>query len=149
MSKRYLTAVVFLLIFLVIAFTGLYIGQNILYYNHQENKTHSTHWHLKFHHKLKLTKVQMSKLSEIEEEFSLKRKALEQKIQSANKDLAAAIKSDKAFSIKVQEATNQIHQAMGELQKETLQHLFKMQPILTDEQNRKLEQLITDALEAQ
>ena len=93
--------------------------------------------------------MQDLKLSPIEEKFISKRKALERQIGLANKELAEAIKKDKSLSLNVEKATSKIHQVMGELQRVTLEHLFEMRPILTDEQNRKLEQMITDALEAQ
>lgn len=149
MRKRYLIALIFLLIFSVTAFSGLYIGQNVLHFNNTVSENSTRHWHQIFHEKLEITEVQSLKLSPIEEKFETKRKALERQIELANKELAEAIKKDKSLSLNVEKATSKIHQAMGELQKVTLEHLFEMQPILTDQQNRKLEQMITDALEAQ
>lgn len=149
MSKRYFIAFAFLLLFLATAFAGLFIGQNALRSDSAESRRHSAVWHQKFHDRLKISHLQELKLEVIEERFYLKRKALEGKIKLANIELAKAIKTDKSLSPSVQEATNKIHQAMGELQKATLEHLFEMRPILTDEQNRILEQMVTDALEDQ
>ncbi|MBO6548531.1 MAG: periplasmic heavy metal sensor [Rhizobiales bacterium] len=147
MKKRYFNAIIFLLLFLVTAFTGLYIGQNYLHFETRGRDAHSGHWHQKFHEKLNITSDQAKKLLKIEDSFSNKRKALEKRIYLANRELAQAIKKDKNFSLQVQQATNKIHEAMGELQKATLQHFFEMRPILTENQNLKLEKMVSDALE--
>ena len=149
MSKQYIIAFIFLILILATAFAGLFIGQSALQSDKIQSRKHSAMWHQKFHDRLKISDVQELKLKAIEERFYRKRKALEQKIKLANTELAKAIKTDKSLSRNVQEATNKIHQAMGELQKATLEHLFEMRPILTDQQNRILEQMVTDALEDQ
>ena len=61
-------------------------------------------------------------------------------------ELANNIGEDRSYSENVQKSVDKIHKAMGGLQKLTLEHLFEMRPILSDEQNQKLEQMITDAL---
>lgn len=149
MRRRYLIALIFLSIFTATAYAGLYIGQRILHFKDTNSEKSTKRWHQILHENLEITEVQDLKLSPIEEKFISKRKALERQIGLANKELAEAIKKDKSLSLNVEKATSKIHQVMGELQRVTLEHLFEMRPILTDEQNRKLEQMITDALEAQ
>ncbi len=147
MKQRYLNAIIFLLLFLTTTFVGLYIGQNYLHFESKERDTYFVHWHQKLHEKLNITPNQTKKLLIIENRFHTERQALEKQIYLANKELALAIKKDKTFSLQVQEATNKIHKAMGELQKATLQHFFQMRPILTEGQNLKLEKMVSDALE--
>lgn len=149
MKQRYFNATIFLLLFLTTAFVGLYIGQNYLHFDSRRNDPHSEYWHQKFHEKLNITSNQAKKLSIIEDRFDRERKALEKQISLASKELAQAIKKDKTFSLQVKEATNKIHAAMGELQKATLRHFFQMRPILTEEQNKRLEDMVSDALENQ
>lgn len=145
MRKRYVNAAVFLLIVLATAFGGLYLGQHFINPPHVHNRD-SGSWHQVLHDKLHITPEQDAKLADIEKSYRQRRQYLEEQMQLANMELAEAIKADKSFSPRVQAATDKIHHAMGELQKATLEHLFEMRPVLTDEQNRKLEQMVTDAL---
>ena len=61
-------------------------------------------------------------------------------------ELAEAIKEGGYFSPHVQEAVDKIHNAMGELQKLTLRHLADMQAILSEDQNKKLEEKVVEQL---
>jgi Spy/CpxP family protein refolding chaperone len=146
MKKRYVNATFFILIVLATAFGGLYLGQSAMQDNHVHQNSESADWHQLLHKKLQISAEQDAQLSEIEKHYRQQKQYLEEQMRLANMELAEAIKADKSFSPKVQAATDKIHHVMGGLQKTTLEHLFEMQPILTDEQNRKLEQMITDAL---
>lgn len=145
MKKRYINAAAFLLIVLATAFGGLYLGQHLIG-QPRDHHADSAGWHRILHEKLQITAEQATKLSDVEKNYQQRRQYLEEHLRLANMELADAIKADKAYSPRVQAATDKIHMAMGELQKATLEHLFEMRPILTDEQNRKLEQMVTDAL---
>jgi len=146
MKKRYINAIIFIIIIILTSFGSLYIGQSFLQKEHADHNSDSVNWHAILHHKLAITKEQDTKLTEIEEIYMKKRKSLEEQMRKANMELSRAISQDKYFSPNVQNATDKIHHAMGALQKITLEHLFDMKPILTKEQNLKLEQMITDAL---
>ncbi len=146
MKKRYINATFFIVIVLATAFSGLYLGQHFMQMPHEHHARDSGSWHQVLHDKLHITAEQETKLTDIEKRYRQRRQYLEEQIRLANMELADAIKADKSFSPKVQAATDKIHGAMGELQKATLEHLFEMRPILTDEQNRKLEQMVADAL---
>ena len=146
MKKRYINASIFLIVVLATTFGGLYLGQNLMHGPHTQHNHDSAGWHQVLHEKLNITPEQDVKLSEIEKRYKQRRQYLQEQMRLANMELAEAIRNDKSFSPKVQAATDKIHHAMGGLQKATLEHLFEMRPILTTEQNQKLEQLITDAL---
>jgi len=146
MKKRYINATIFMLVVLATAFGGVYLGQSVMQDNHANHNSDSANWHQLLHNKLQITSEQDEKLAVIEKNYRQQRKYLEEQMRLANMELAEAIKADKSFSPNVQAATDKIHHAMGGLQKATLEHLFEMRPILTDEQNQKLEQMVTDAL---
>jgi len=146
MKKRYINATLFLLIVLTVAFGAQYIGTQTMQGHDHKNHTDSVNGHKVLHDRLHITAEQDEQLMDTEKRYRQRRQYLEEKLRLANMELAEAIKADKSFSLSVQTATDKIHQAMGELQKATLEHLFEMRPILTDEQNQKLEQMVTDAL---
>jgi len=146
MKKRYINATAFILILLLVAFGGQYVGKHFMHSHEHEHHANSSDWHQALHDHLDITPKQYEKLEETESRYRQRRLYLEEKMRLANMELAEAIKADKSMSSRVQEATDKIHHAMGELQKTTLEHLFEMRPILTDEQNKKLEQMVTNAL---
>lgn len=141
MKKRYINASLLILIVLIIAFAGFYAGQKYMPHSTAHGDIHSY-----LHHTLNLTPDQDTKLNKIETKYHGRKEKLEKTIRIANMELAAAIKETPSFSPKVQKSIDKIHESMGELQKASLEHLFEMQPILTPEQNKKLNKLITDAL---
>jgi len=145
MKPRHVTAAIFVVVLLSAAFGGLYIGQHFIG-QPRDHHADSAGWHRMLHEKLQVTPEQITRLDEMEKRYQQRRRVLEEQLRLANMELADAIKADKSFSPRVQAATDKIHRVMGELQKATLEHLFEMRPILTDEQNRKLEQMVTDAL---
>ncbi len=146
MKKRYINATVFILILLAVAFGGQYIGTHYMRSHSHDHHTDSAGWHEVLHDRLNITAEQDKQLVDIEKRYRQRRLYLEEQMRLANMELAEAIKVNTSMSPQVQAAIDKIHHAMGELQKVTLEHLFEMRPILTDEQNQKLEQMITDAL---
>ena len=145
MKKRYINAIILILIILVVGFVALYVGQRFIS-GHDNKAGHGYDMHHLLHEELHITDEQDQKLAEIEQDFRHHRQLLEEEMRVANRELADAIKENNAYSAEVQQAVDKIHKAMGALQKTTLEHLFEMQPILDEEQNKKLKRLITDAL---
>lgn len=149
MSKTNGKAYFFVILLLMTALGSLYIGKHFLQQQMPPSESESANWHHVLHDRLHITQEQDEKLKALEVHYMERRQALETQMQQANRDLAAAIKSEKAYTARIQDITENIHHIMGELQKATLQHIFEMRPILTDEQNEKLEQMVTDALTRQ
>lgn len=145
MKKRYINAFLLILIVLVMGFAALYSGQQYMA-GHHRYSGHGYDMHHYLHSQLQITEQQDQQLTEIEQQFSQRKQYLEETIRLANMELADALKKNGSYSAEVQQAVDKIHNAMGELQKATLEHLFKMEPILTQEQNKKLKRLITNAL---
>ena len=145
MKKRYINAFSLIVIVLVVAFGAMYASQHYMNMPHDfMGRVGDTHHYL--HSQLGITKEQDVKLQEIEATYQQRKTRLEETIRLANMELADAIGENPSFSPEVQQAVDKIHNAMGELQKSSLKHLFQMQPILTQEQNEKLKKLITQAL---
>ena len=100
------------------------------------------------HRELKLTFEQDQSLHPIEQRYAARRDGLKAAIRQANAELARAIREDRADSPKVSAAVDKIHQAQGELQKVTLEHVFEMRQALSPAQYDKLLNLTATALEA-
>ncbi len=145
MKKRYINALSLIVIVLLVAFGAMYASQHYMNMQH-DFVGHSGDTHNYLHSKLGITREQDTKLQEIEANYQKRKLYLEETIRLANMELADAIKKNPSFSPEVQQAVDKIHQAMGELQKASLEHLFQMQPILSPQQNEKLKNLMTDAL---
>ena len=102
--------------------------------------------HIWLHQHASLTADQDKNLTAIEKRFGEHQKVLEDEIRAANRELAAAMLQDKKFSDRVATAVEHIHHAQGELQKETVAHIFEMQTVLTPQQADALNKFAADAL---
>ncbi len=137
-----------LVFFVVLA--ALAAGAACYFVNHltrrQERKdpVESHYW---IHQQLKITEEQDRALEPAEQRFEHERLRLSEAILQGNKDLAEAIRSDKADSPKVREAMRKIHQAQGELQDAVVHHVFDMKATLTPAQFDRLIQLTAEALD--
>lgn len=147
MKKSYIQALLFVFLLISTVVGGMYAGQNYLHRNvvpSAHDKPTSLHTY--FHKQLNITDEQDKFLTDIERRYLEKRKYIEEKMKVANMELANGIKEDRKYSPRVQSAIDNIHKDLGELQKITIEHLFEMQTVLTPEQNRKMDQMVTDAL---
>ena len=61
-------------------------------------------------------------------------------------DLAAAIAAEHGYGPKVAQAVDRSHQVMGQLQKETLQHMFAMRAVLRPDQAAQFDAAVVRAL---
>jgi len=102
--------------------------------------------HVWLHRHASLTADQDKNLTVIEKKFGERQKVLEGEIRTANRELAVAMLQDKKFSDRVASAVEHIHHAQGELQKETVAHIFEMQTVLTSQQADALNKFAADAL---
>lgn len=103
-------------------------------------------YHEWIHRKLKMT-PQQEQLSETSESrYEETKRHLEEVIRLANLELAQNIRRDQSFSPAVQKSMSEIHQAMGELQKATLEHVFELKDVLDREQYTHLIELTVNGL---
>ncbi|WP_417484835.1 MULTISPECIES: periplasmic heavy metal sensor [Maricaulis] len=83
-------------------------------------------FHDLIHEELVLSEHQEAAIAMLEREFSLLRANDEARMSSARRALAAALVRDQTLSGDVTRAAADIHQAMGDLQLETLSHILAM-----------------------
>ncbi|MEO6755078.1 MAG: periplasmic heavy metal sensor [Chthoniobacteraceae bacterium] len=113
------------------------------YLHRQEGRTDA---HAGIHTQLGITHEQHEALEPIEERYAEQKKHFAEMLRIANDELGKAILEDRSDSPRVKAAVARIHQAQGELQNATLQHIFEMQPVLTPQQYDKLLKLTAEAL---
>lgn len=126
----------------VAALGGVYVGQALF---HPERQS-ETQLHALLHRQLNLDSAQHAKIEEIERHFAIRRQALELEMRAANAHLAEAIETEHGYGPEVTAAIDHTHHVMGELQKETLQHLFAMRAVLTPGQAAQFDQAVVKAL---
>ena len=108
----------------------------------------SSELHEVLHHQLKLDAGQEARLEAIEQQFAVRRRALELELRAANARLADAIQAEHGNGPRVAAAVDASHAAMGELQKVTLAHIFAMRQILRPDQADKFDRAVVKALTA-
>lgn len=121
---------------------GVYVGRVLI----AVPATQGTDLHELLHHDLKLDQGQAARLDVLEQRFAIRRRALELDLRAANVRLAGAIQAEHGNGPQVAAAVDASHAAMGELQKETLAHIFAMRQILRPDQATKFDQAVVKAL---
>lgn len=124
---------------------GVWVGMNGMHaFHHTRPGLHEV-----VHERLNLTLDQTTRIEAIEAEFATRRRALEIEMRAANVELAAAIREEHGYGPRVTAAVERFHHAMGELQSETIQHVFSMRDVLTPEQQAIFDTTVVDALTAE
>ncbi len=100
------------------------------------------------HHELGLTAQQNDRIEGLETKFAIRQKTLQNEMRAANRDLADALDSEHAYGPRAQAAIDRFHHAEEELQVATIKHVLAMRSVLDDEQSRKFDRAIHDALTA-
>lgn len=98
------------------------------------------------HDDLDLTAAQEARLEAEEARFEARRRVLEAEVRAANAELAQAMEETHVYGPEVQRAVDHFHMAMGELQKETIIHVFAMRAVLTPAQAKKFDERVGAAL---
>ncbi|RIA37369.1 heavy-metal resistance protein [Hephaestia caeni] len=102
--------------------------------------------HAVLHDQLRLDAAQEQRLHTLEEAFAVRRRALELEMRAENARLAEAITAEHGNGPRVAAAVDASHRTMGELQKETLTHIFAMRSLLRPDQAAKFDAAVTKAL---
>ena len=126
------------------ALGGVFAGRLIV----QPDRPSESEIHSVLHGQLKLNAVQHAKIEAIEQRFAVRRTALELEMRAANAHLAEAIETEHGYGAQVTAAIDHTHHVMGELQKETLEHLFEMRAVLTPAQASMFDRTVVKALTA-
>ena len=133
-----------LVLTLLAAIGGTWIGARYIYAQRHQPSLHEF-----VHEELKLTSEQRARLEVLEQDFVGRRRAREAELRAANAELARAIQVRHEYSPEVQAAVERFHDAMGELQKETILHVLAMRTVLSPEQALEFDKRIGEALTEQ
>lgn len=134
-----LAAVVFLA-----ALAGVLIGRGIS----DQRPEQPSALHEFLHDELDLDAGQLARIEGLEKQFAIRKRALELELRADNARLAAAIEAEHGYGPRVTAEIDRSHQAMGELQKETLSHIFAMLAVLRPDQAEKFDRAVVKALTA-
>ena len=124
------------------ALGGVFAGRQIV----QPKRPSESEIHSVLHKQLKLDAAQHAKVEAIEQRFAVRRAALELEMRAANAHLAEAIAAEHGYGPQVTAAIDHSHHVMGEMQKETLEHLFAMRTVLTPAQAGMFDRTVVKAL---
>jgi hypothetical protein len=105
--------------------------------------------HELLHEQLDLDSKQHARIEELEAAFAVRRRALELELRADNARLAEAIEAEHGYGPRVTAAVDRSHVDMGELQKETLAHIFAMRAVLRPDQAEKFDRAVVEALTAE
>jgi hypothetical protein len=126
------------------AIAGVFIGRGLS--DHRSEPQNALHELL--HEQLDLDPGQEARIAELEARYGVRRRALELELRADNARLAEAIEAEHGYGPRVTAEIDRSHAAMGELQKETLAHIFAMRAVLRPEQAEKFDRAVVKALTA-
>ncbi len=98
------------------------------------------------HKDLTLTPDQKRRVDEIEARYVHKRNGLRAQIGSANAELGEALANEMALGTAAQRALTHLQDAMGDLQKETIEYVLEVRSVLTPQQQQVLDQKVFESL---
>jgi nickel and cobalt resistance protein CnrR len=133
------------LIAFLAAIAGVFIGRAFI----ARQAPVESELHALLHDDLDLNGAQKAKMEVIERRFATRKRALEQELRNDNARLAAAIQAEHGYGPAVGSAVDHSHAVMGQLQKETLEHIFAMRSVLNPDQAARLDAAVVKALTAQ
>jgi len=126
------------------AIAGVFAGRNLF----PAPRATGADLHALLHDGLDLDERQRATLDVLERRFAVRRRAIELELKADNARLADAIEAEHGNGPQVTAAVDRSHVAMGELQKETLMHVFAMRQILRPDQARTFDRAVVKALTA-
>lgn len=129
---------------LVAGFAGVGLGKLVFDHAPRQPTLHEV-----IHNELRLTPDQLGRIEGLEADFRTRRQALELDMRAANAELASAIREEHGYGPRVTNAVERFHHAMGELQTETIRHVFAMREVLTPEQKVVFDNTVVSALTAE
>ena len=106
-----------------------------------ENELHSL-----LHDQLNLSSAQHAQVEALEQRFAVRKQALEFELRADNAKLAGAIEIEHGFGPQVSASIDHSHMVMGQLQKETLEHIFAMRALLNPDQAAQFDRVVVKAL---
>jgi hypothetical protein len=131
------------LIAFVAAIAGTFAGRALFV---DRRGADGTALHRLLHEDLGLDAGQGAALARLEARFATRRQALEMEMRADNARLAEAIEAEHGNGPRVAAAIDRSHRAMGELQKETVAHVFAMRRVLRPDQAERFDAAVVKAL---
>jgi Spy/CpxP family protein refolding chaperone len=98
------------------------------------------------HNELALSQDQDRQLDGLEKSFAEQRRLYGGEMHAANRDLAEAITHDHSYGPAAQAAIERFHKAMMALQEESVRHVLAMRQVLTPQQAKTFDALVTKNL---
>ena len=98
------------------------------------------------HEQLGLTADQKSRIAQMEAAFAVRQRALESQMRDANRQLARALIAEHRYGPAAQQAIEQFHAAMKQLQQESIVHIMGMRAVLTPAQAQQFDQTLSQVL---
>lgn len=130
---------------IALALVGVWLGRML-----QPEPHHGgAELHALIHGELDLDQKQKQELTVLERQFAARRQALEDRLRRSNMLLGKAIGAEHEYGPRVSAAVEDTHDAMGDLQKETLEHVFAMRAILRPDQQTRFDAVVSESLAAQ
>lgn len=124
------------------ALAGVVIGRGLT----EQAPGQSNELHEFLHDELDLDAGQLAKVHDLEAKFAVRREALENEMRADNARLASAINAEQGYGPRVTAEIERSHRVMGQLQKETLAHVFAMRAVLRPDQADKFDRAVVKAL---
>ena len=122
--------------------SGAFVGTKLL----APKASRDNALHALLHRKLNLSQAQDNDIADEEKRFAVVRSQLEAGAHSANVELAKAIQTSKRDGPEVQMAIEHVHITLGNYQKETISHIFRMRAMLTPKQAEIFDRSVAQAL---
>lgn len=144
MSQSVRRTVVVAAVAFLAALAGVLIGRGIS----EQRAEQPSALHDLLHEDLALDAAQEAQIEELEARFALRRRHLELELKTDNARLAEAIQAERGYGPRVTAEIDRSHKAMGQLQKETLAHIFAMRAVLRPDQAEKFDRAVVKALTA-
>lgn len=133
-----------LLLAFVAALAGVLIGRTFM----PAPEAPETALHSVLYREIDLNADQRARLETLNQGFYAQKAKLEAAMKADNALLAQAITREHGYGPQVAAAVDRSHQAMGALQKATLEHVFAMRGILRPDQLERYDKAVAGALTA-
>ena len=99
------------------------------------------------HHDLELSAAQEDRIEVLEADFARRRMVIEADMAQARQAMGIALLDRGQITSEVEAQAHAFHDAMGQLQIETLNHIVAMRDVLTPEQREQFDARLTQALD--
>ena len=142
MNSKYGGLLVTLILVAVAGAGGAWVGSRLL---QPPTNTH-TEFHDRLFTELRLSPEQQLLMEALEARYAGENKLHQDRLAEANLALADVLESETVYGDAAEQAVENVHAAMLDLQKSTIRHLYEMRDILNDEQKAVFDRYVGDTL---